>query len=103
MDAETLSTIILLGSFLIMILLPGIDLSFRFRALAVLLIVRLAVSLIIFLIYRKNEKVKKQAGKVFSGLLSLVLILTSLVPAFVFRDYNGRPLTGKYNRADKKS
>lgn len=84
------------AAFLIMVLLPGIDFSFRFKGLIILLIIRLAISLIIWLICRKNEKIKGNPFKILSAVLSMILIFTALVPAFIFKDYKGRPLTGKY-------
>ena len=49
--------------FLLMLLLPGIDLSIRFRVLFVLLIIRLILSGIVILICRKNENRKKSGTK----------------------------------------
>lgn len=77
--------------------LPGIDLSFRFKALLFILIARIAVSGIVFLIKRKSEKDKSKAMIVLSALLSVILIATNIIPAFVFADYSGRPLTGDYS------
>ena len=85
-----------LGIFLLMTLLPGIDFGFRFTALLIVLILRLAVSGIFALAYRKNDKQKKKAAIVFSALISVVLIAANMLPAFIFADYHGRPLTGEY-------
>ena len=82
--------------FLIMALLPGIDFSFRFKALFFILIIRLITSGIFALAYRQNSKTKKKAAIVFSTLISIVLITTNMIPAFIFADYHGRPLTGEY-------
>ncbi len=83
--------------FLIMVLFPGIDLSFRFTAMLTILIVRIAVSLIIMLASRKNTKLKNKASIVLSAVISIVLIAVNLIPAFVFADYHGRTLTGDYS------
>ncbi|MCR5848527.1 MAG: hypothetical protein K6G75_10475 [Lachnospiraceae bacterium] len=85
-----------LAVFFLALLLPGIDLSFRFKALLFILFARIAISGIVFLIKRKNEKDKSKAMIVLSALLSVMLIATNMIPAFVFTDYSGRPLTGKY-------
>lgn len=82
--------------FLIMAFLPGIDFSFRFRALLTVLVLRLIVAGIFALAYRSNEKTKKRGAMVMSALISIMLIATNMVPAFVFADYHGRPLTGEY-------
>ena len=82
--------------FLIMAFLPGIDFSFRFRALLTVLVLRLIVAGIFTLAYRSNEKSKKRGAMVMSALISIMLIATNMIPAFVFADYHGRPLTGEY-------
>ena len=47
--------------FLLMLLLPGIDLSFRFKGLVILFLARILVSVIFWLINRKNEKRKRNS------------------------------------------
>ncbi|MBQ7614783.1 MAG: dienelactone hydrolase family protein [Butyrivibrio sp.] len=89
--------------YLVMILLPGIDFSFRFKGLFLVLVIRIAAAGILALVNRHNENIKKKAAIVFSAVLSFVLILVSLVPAFIFTDYDGRPLTGKYAAAQKQA
>ena len=82
--------------FFLMVLLPGIDTSFRFKGLIIMLVLRIAVSGIFLLINRKNAKTKKKAAIVLGGLSGAVLIATSTIPAFLFTDYEGRPTTGPY-------
>lgn len=82
--------------FLIMALLPGIDFSFRFKALFFILIIRLITAGIFAIAYKNNNKTKKKGAIVFSALISIMLIATNMLPAFLFADYNGRPLTGEY-------
>lgn len=82
--------------FLIMVLLPGIDFGFRFRMLLTVLLLRVLAAGIFALAYRKNEKSKKKSAVVFSTIISIILIATNMFPAFLFADYNGRPLTGEY-------
>ena len=60
--------------FLLMLLLPGIDLSFRFKGLVILLLARILVSVIFWLINRKNERRKKRAAIVLSAIFSILLI-----------------------------
>jgi dienelactone hydrolase len=82
--------------YLIMVLLPGIDFSFRFRMLFALLVIRLLVAGIFALAYKKNDKIKRKGAMVLSCILSVMLISFNMLPAFLFADYHGRPLTGEY-------
>lgn len=86
-----------LALFFVMVLLPGIDTSFRFKGLIAILILRLATAGIFWLANRKNAKSKKKAPIVLGALLSVSLIASSLLPAFLFTDYAGRPVTGAYS------
>ncbi len=85
--------------FFLMVLLPGIDTSFRFAGLIFMLVLRLAVSGIFWLINRRSSKSKKKAAIVFGGLMGAALIASSALPAFLFTDYEGRPVTGPYTVA----
>ena len=82
--------------FLIMVLLPGIDFGFRFRMFLTVLLLRVLAAGIFALAYRKNEKSKKKSAIVFSTIISIILITTNMLPAFLFADYHGRPVTGEY-------
>ena len=82
--------------FLVMVLLPGIDLGFRFKALFTVLVLRLITAGLFTLAYRRNDKTKKKSAIVLSVLISVVLISVNMLPAFLFADYHGRPLTGEY-------
>ena len=73
--------------FLLMLLLPGIDLSFRFKGLVILLLARILVSAVFWLANRKNEKRKKRAAIVWGAILSIA-------------DYHGRAVTGEYTPAE---
>ena len=53
--------------FLASVLLPGIDLSFRFTGLLILLGIRIAFAVIFYLINRKKVQKKAMAGKILSG------------------------------------
>ena len=89
--------------FFLMLLLPGIDLSFRFKGLLFILIVRILVSALVFAIQRKNEKSKKKIMIVLSAVLSVLLISFNMVPAFVFADYKGREVTGEYTVGQRRA
>lgn len=80
----------------VMLLLPGIDTSFRFMGLIILLVVRIVFAGIFVLLYRKKTDVKKTGRKVMSLIVSVILICGAMVPAFLFTDYEGRPVTGPY-------
>ena len=82
--------------FFAMVLLPGIDTSFRFTGLIFMLVLRLVVSGIFWLINRMNLKPKKKVSAVFGAILGIILILSSMIPAFLFTDYEGLETTGPY-------
>ena len=82
--------------FLLMVFLPGIDLGFRFKALFTILVIRLAVAGLFAVLYRKNDKTKKRSAIVMSAVISVILLAVNMMPAFIFADYHGRPLTGEY-------
>ena len=80
----------------LMLLLPDIDLSFRFTGLAVILAVRAVFACIRHLAGRKSDKQKRRSGKIVSLVLSGMMFASALIPAFLFKSYKGRPLTGEY-------
>ena len=94
-----LADLIELAAFGVMLLLPGVDLSFRFGGLLFLLLLRLVFAGIGYLAGRKSTKQKTKAGKIVSLLLSAVMFVFALTPAFLFKNYEGRPLTGPYTPA----
>ncbi len=100
---RTIADVAQLIIYLVMILLPGIDFAFRFKGLFIILLIRILVAGILALINRKNEAAKKKAAIVLSGIFSVMIILVSMVPAFVFTDYQGRPLTGEYDVAQTEA
>ena len=90
-----------LALFLVMLIAPGIDMSFRFMGLFVLLIFRIIIAFIGFMMIRKKEeKVKHPAMIILSALLSGVLISGSLIPSFIISDYDGLPVSGEYEIAE---
>ncbi|HKM34512.1 MAG TPA: hypothetical protein VJY54_07195 [Lachnospiraceae bacterium] len=89
-----------LVSYFLMILLPGIDFSFRFKGLFFLLLIRALVSGICLLIkYRKAEGKKKIAGILGSAIVGILFIVFSLIPAFVFTGYEGKATSGEHEVA----
>ncbi len=93
---RVIANAIQLAVFFLTVLLPGIDLSFRFKALLFILVIRIAIAAIVYLIKHKNEKEKSRVMIVLSALLSMALIAVNMIPAFVFADYSGRAVTGEY-------
>jgi len=79
-----------------MVALPGIDLSFRFVGLLIMLGIRAIIAGIVCIINRRNEDRKKNFWMVISAVCGIALISISMVPAFVFKDYEGRPVTGTF-------
>lgn len=89
--------------FFVMMLFPGIDLGMRFKMLFIMLIIRIIFAGIGWLIVRKNEKSKKIAAIVVSCILSIAILAASLIPSFIFADYNGLPTTGEYSVSNTKA
>ena len=87
--------------FLVMLLLPGIDLGFRFLGLFLLLCIRIVISLVSLLIHRQDEKQKKKPAIAAGAVLGTVLIALAMLPAFAFTDYRGRPVTGSSRVAEE--
>lgn len=85
-----------LVTFFAMALLPGIDTSFRFKGLIIMLVIRAVVAGIFWFVNRNNSKTKKKVPVVLGAILSMSLIATSTIPAFLFTDYSGRETTGPY-------
>ena len=84
--------------FLLLLLLPGIDLGFRFAMLFGLLVFRLIWSGLLALLLRKkaNEK-KKIPAILFHTVGSMILFAFSLFPSYLILDYKGLPVSGAYN------
>ena len=82
---------------LLIILLPTTHMKWRFLMALIVLLVRLLIAGIVWLVKRKDHNgLRKKPVTVISCILSVVLILFSLVPAFLFTNYNGLPTTGEY-------
>lgn len=84
-------TIMLLG----IILLPTTYLKWRFALATVVLFVRLIFEAIRYAAARKKASGEKnKAAAIVSGVLAIVFVALTLVPAFVFKNYNGLETTG---------
>ncbi len=91
-----LADLVELAAFGVMLLLPDIDLTFRFVGLLFILLLRIAFAEIGYLISKKSVKQKKKAGKIVSFIMSVMMFYFALIPAFLFKNYKGRPQTGEY-------
>jgi len=96
---RSFTDLIELGAFAVMLLLPDIDLSLRFGGLLFILLLRLAFAVIGYLIGRKSTEQKTKIGKTASLLFSVMMFVFALTPAFLFKNYQGRPVTGQYTPA----
>ncbi len=80
-----------------MILIPTVNMKWRFLGALIVLAVRLLIAGIVWLVMRKQSNgLRKKPVTVISCVLSVVLIAFSLVPAFIFTNYSGLPTTGEY-------
>ena len=89
-----------LAVFLFVMLLPNVTFDFKYKLCFVLLIIRLAGALVMYLIRRTTATGKRsKAGAVFGAIGSIVILAISLVPAFIFTEYAGLETTGEYEVA----
>ena len=85
------------GLLLGMILIPTVNMKWRFFGALIVLAVRLLIAGIVWLVMRKRANgLRKKPVTVISCVLSVVLIAFSLVPAFIFTNYSGLPTMGEY-------
>ncbi|NLG05874.1 MAG: hypothetical protein GX567_18925 [Clostridia bacterium] len=90
--------------FLLLCLFRVADLGIRFKLFFIYLIIRLLLSVIIYLIkVKKTEGMKRKAGMIGSILLCMVLTLISLVPSFIFTGYQGTTNSGTHPVATAKA
>ena len=93
-----------MGVYFGMLLVPGIDMSFRFMGLFLLLLLRIIIALIgMMTLKNKEEQSKHPAKMVLSALFSVVLIAGSLIPSYLIADYDGLPVSGSYEIAETKA
>ena len=93
-----------LAVFLFVMLLPNVTFDFKYQLCFILLIIRLAGALVMYLIRRKAAAGKRsKARAVFGAVGSIVILAVSLVPAFIFTEYAGLETSGKYEVAQAKA
>lgn len=83
--------------FLLVVLLSEGGISFRFKICLLVLFLRLAVSLVFWLLKRKKALgPKSKSGAAVSTCMGILVLGISLMPAFLFTGYAGLPTTGEY-------
>ena len=79
------------------VLLPFTHMKWRFLFALIVVFIRLLLSLIVWLTTRKKASdLRRKPATIVSCIFSIVLICISLIPAFLFINYNGLPTTGAY-------
>lgn len=82
---------------LLLVILLSKGQPWRFTGCAVVLGIRLVISVIVFLAKRKNGFKEKTNGKLISRtIFSVILIGSALFPAYIFSGYHGLKTTGSY-------
>ena len=82
---------------LLMVLLPTTYMKWRFIGALIVVGVRFVISGIIFLIKRKKVQGEiKKPARIICFVLVVSILVLSLVPAFVFSNYNGLEMSGEY-------
>ena len=79
------------------VLLPTTHMKWRFLIALVVLIVRFLIADISWLAGRKKTGTRKKGWTVVNCVFSVILIAFTLIPSFVFSNYNGLPTTGEYS------
>ncbi|MBQ6152318.1 MAG: hypothetical protein IJJ15_01020 [Ruminococcus sp.] len=93
MIIRVIETVLLLG----MILIPTTHMKWRFIAALIVLAVRMLIAVIVWLAQHKTVSgLRKKPITIISCVLSILLIIFTLIPAFLFTNYNGMPTTGEY-------
>lgn len=93
MIVRVIEAALLLG----IVLLPFTHMKWRFLFALVIVFIRLLLSLIVWLATRKKASdIGRKPAAIVSCIFSIVLICISLIPAFLFTNYNGLPTTGAY-------
>ena len=93
---RAVETVLLLG----MILLPAVHMKWRFFFTLLVVAVRFIFAGIMWIIkHKKIDGMKKKSWSVVNCVLSTALVAVSLVPAFIFTNYNRLSTTGNYKVA----
>ncbi len=72
------------------------SLKLRFGGLLALLVIRVVIAGIIWLINHSKEERKKKSAIILSVVFSVMFFISSILPAFVFANYNGLKTSGEY-------
>lgn len=82
---------------LLIVVLPLTYAKWRFVCALIVLFLRLTIAGLRFFIKGKRATgIVKKSGKIVSCVLVIMLMTFSLVPSFLFANYNGLDVTGKY-------
>lgn len=93
MFVRGLEAVLILG----IILIPATHMKWRFAAAAAIVLIRLLIAAVSWLVKRnKAAGMKKKAGPIINCVLSIMVMLGALVPAFLFTNYDGLKPTGEY-------
>lgn len=90
------ANIIEILAYIVFAFFPGIDYSFRFKGLLVVLIIRAIIAVVAFLVNRKRKGKMKTARVIISAVLGIVIIAGAMLPSYMFNDYNGIAPSGSY-------
>ncbi len=80
-----------------MLFTEEVSFGIRFGGLFALLLLRVVFAGVIWLIKRKNEKMKNNFTVILGSLMSVLLIIGSLFPSFMIKNYKGLPTSGSYD------
>lgn len=79
------------------ILVPTVNMKWRFFTALGLVTVRFIFDGVMWLVKRKKATgFKKKGWSVVNCVVSVMLMITALTPAFIFTNYNGLPTTGEF-------
>ena len=101
-DAKLYTTIrfkVDIGEMLIglcMLFFKDVSFGLRYNGLFGLLFLRVCIDGIVWGIKRGSDKKMKKVGIVMRAFISILLMVVSLLPSFVFRDYKGIDTAGQY-------
>lgn len=86
-----------LAVFLFAMLLPNVTFDFKYQMCFLTLLIRLVRVLVMYLVKRNSTTGKRsKVGAVFGGIGSIMILTMSLIPAFIFTEYDGLETSGVY-------
>lgn len=90
--------------FLVVMLFPNVSFDFKCKLTFAVLVFRLLRVLLMWAVKRKSIRGNRsKAGAVFAALGSIIGLALALIPAFLFREYEGLPTSGKYEIASTET